>query len=194
MTRSRSTTRHHRLITLGLILLISVLSFNTALPGSLYAQMYAPPPPGSEPPVGNAPPPVPNGPVGQPGPGPFPGPGSNLLNTREDLVHAVTTAAVSTSFAPQGPVENEPTRFTATIHYARPLNGVPTINVAYANDATLSALDPKQFDIAPVTDRRRNLDEGRPDGQGLALDWSWDVIPRAVGKLTLTLEIQPVLF
>ena len=69
---------------------------------------------------------------------------------------------------------------------------LPTVQVAYANDATLSPQTGSQFTITPRTDSRQNLDEGtqRPDG-GYSLTWSWTVVPRTSGRLTLILEIQP---
>ena len=181
MHRSESRATEH-ILTVFLILLFAVLPLNVT--GSVYAQNYPVPPADRGPPPAGGP---------APPPGQYPGPGSNIVSGRAEFEQALTRAALSTSFTPERLVENEKTRFTATIVYARPLGPGPKIDVAYANDAELHALDPKQFDITPVTDMRQNLDDGQPDGRGgLALSWAWDVTPRAVGSLTLTLEIEPV--
>jgi len=113
--------------------------------------------------------------------------------TGQNFERALTRASLSTSFDPDRLIENEPTRFTATVVYARQLDPGPKIDVAYANDAELNPLDPRQFDVTPTSSTRQYLDDGQPDGKGgLMLVWTWDVIPRAVGLLTLTLEIKPV--
>lgn len=199
MMRSRSTTTsHHRILIVALILLIAVLPINTSQASSLYAQIYDDPPVGGAPPPPPPPAPGPGAPAPAPppgpapAPGPYPGPGSNVV-TGQNFEQALTKASLSTSFDSDRLVENESTRFTATIVYARQLGPGPKIDVAYANDADLNPLDPKQFDVTPVSGARQYLSDGQPDGKGgLTLAWTWDVIPRAVGSLTLTLEIKPV--
>jgi hypothetical protein len=116
-----------------------------------------------------------------------------IVTDSKGLEQALTQASLRTEFKPERLVENESSRFTATVAYGRALGPEQKIEVAYANDAILRPLDPAQFEVVPRTDMRQNLDEGRPDLMGgLELSWSWDVIPRATGSLTLQLEILPV--
>jgi len=63
--------------------------------------------------------------------------------TGQNFERALTRASLSTSFDPDRLIENEPTRFTATVVYARQLDPGPKIDVAYANDAELNPLDPR---------------------------------------------------
>src|SRR5438552_1410576 len=110
MTRSRSiATSRHRVLIVVLILLIAALPLNTARVYSLYAQIYQEPPPAPAPPPVGAPPPA---------PGPYPGPGSNVV-TGQNFERALTRESLHTSFDPERLVENETTRFTASVVYAR---------------------------------------------------------------------------
>jgi hypothetical protein len=123
----------------------------------------------------------------------YPGPDTAVVTDKRSWQRAFAKASLHTGFRPESLVENETAQFTATISYGRALDPGPTIDVAYANDATLTPLDPQQFKVDPRTDMRQNLDEGTPDGRGgMELSWMWDVTPRATGALTLRLEIQPV--
>jgi hypothetical protein len=97
------------------------------------------------------------------------------------------------SFSPAKLTQYEPTRFTATITYDRAVSG-RIILVAYENVASLRETREGEFDIARRTGASLRLDEGHSlPGGGYELSWQWDVIPKAAGKKTLELEIQPVI-
>lgn len=124
-----------------------------------------------------------------------PPPGSNILDP-DDLAgsyaEALTDADLTTEIAsPFGDilVENEPATFRATVTLvATGTPSVDPIQVAFENRATLIAdCNPEcDFDISPETPIQQQL-------RDLELTWEWDVVPRQSGRLTLVLEIQPVL-
>jgi hypothetical protein len=117
-----------------------------------------------------------------------------VLEAGDTIEKAVTKASLKTGWDHEPLTQDVASRFTATIFYdtRAPLPGLPVINVAYANDATLKPSSGK-FDIVPVTDSRRYLNEGtRRPGGGFRLSWAWDVVPRSVGRLVLILQIQPL--
>jgi len=110
-----------------------------------------------------------------------------------DLEAALADARLTWAFDSEL-TEHERVRFTATVAYdGAPTEGVP-VEVAFANDASLTPAVEGQLDIAPVTGARRYLNEGTPrPGGGLELSWVWEVVARASGDLRLILEVQPVL-
>jgi hypothetical protein len=57
------------------------------------------------------------------------------------LEQALTQASLTTEFEPERLVENESSRFTATVTYGRSLGREQKLEVAYANDAILRPLD-----------------------------------------------------
>ena len=121
----------------------------------------------------------------------YPDASTTVVADRTKWQRAYAKASLRTDH-PETLVENEAARFTATIVYGRDLDPGRTIDVAYANDATLRPVDPDKAHVVPRTGERQNLDEGTPDGRGgLQLTWEWDVTPRSTGVLTLTLEVQP---
>lgn len=104
----------------------------------------------------------------------------------------LTEAALHVGFDEEPLVQYRPTRFSATVVYAAPIpSGVPTVSIAYENDAHLKA-PKREFRISPLTDSRQNLGEAtvREDG-ARSLTWSWEVEPLVAGRRTLILEIQP---
>lgn len=121
-------------------------------------------------------------------------PTDSVANGPEELEAALTDAELTWAFDATRLTENEPSQLTATILYdTEPTGGGVPVEVAFANDASLTSASPGQWDVAPVTAPRRYLDEGTPrPGGGLELRWVWEVVPRATGALRLLLEIQPV--
>jgi hypothetical protein len=126
-------------------------------------------------------------------------PGTNGLYARtypvqpEVISRAVAEAALDAAFEREPLEQYVPTTFSATIIYDTALpRELPTVNVAYSNEATLKG-DPDEFVIRPLTDSRQNLDEGAARaGGGFQLTWSWQVEAMLPGSKILILEIQPL--
>jgi hypothetical protein len=126
-------------------------------------------------------------------------PGTNGLYARtypvqpEVISRAVAEAALDAGFEREPLEQYVPTTFSATIIYDTVLPpDLPTVNVAYSNEATLKG-DADEFVIRPLTDSRQNLDEGAARaGGGLELTWSWQVEAMLPGSKVLILEIQPL--
>jgi hypothetical protein len=194
MARARSQSSSRRWRASAVVVFLTVAGALLAPTGPLYAAIYGPDPVHAGPKPGK---PVPGQPVphpSAPGKPSYPAGGSRVVDSAEDLEQALTKASLSTRFEPEHLVENQRVRFIATIAYGREPDAGPTVDVGYANEAVLNAVQTEAFEITPVTDARQNLDEGQPDDRGgLTLSWSWDIVPRATGKQALRLEIQPLL-
>lgn len=86
--------------------------------------------------------------------------------------------------------------FNASIIYGIEANpSLPTVQVAYSNEAVLAADNPDAFDIQATSPSRQLLDSGtvRPEG-GYAINWTWEVTPRLAGEQSLTLKIIPSVY
>lgn len=117
-----------------------------------------------------------------------------VVEDKESLDDALAEAVLQWEFDAQPLTENERSRFTARAIYdaETPPVGIE-VEVAFTNEASL-IITAGQADLSPVTPRTRDLDEGVPwPGGGLALEWIWDVTPRAIGLLNLEFAIQPIL-
>jgi hypothetical protein len=123
----------------------------------------------------------------------YPGSETSVIGPGETIEDALTKASLKTAFNVKQLTEDEEAHFTATVFYAGKLDpNLETIEVAYANDATLKP-EKGKFDIVRETGTRRYLNEGtRVATGGYELSWRWAVTPRQTGSLALTLEIQPV--
>lgn len=116
-------------------------------------------------------------------------PGENPGNVREALVNA----NVDSGFDASEVTQFETTTFRATVIYGTSINPeLPTVKIAWSNEAVLSAQDEGTFDIEPTSLSRLYLDAGtrRPEG-GYGLTWTWDVTPLVSGEQTLILSILP---
>jgi hypothetical protein len=116
-------------------------------------------------------------------------PSSNELNYDD----AVDKANLQYGFEPPQVVQYETATFTATIIYGTAIDvDQPTVNVAFSNEAVLTAVEEGTFDIVPTSPSRRDLDEGtRREGGGYEMSWTWDVTPLLAGERQLTLQILP---
>lgn len=117
----------------------------------------------------------------------YPGP------DEKDLSRALTTANLETGFTPETVTQFEQVQFTATIIYGTaPTPSLPTVKVAYNNEALLAAQDDDTFLIEPTSRSRQYLDEGaRRPGGGYQLSWTWDVTPLVSGDQSLVLRVVP---
>jgi hypothetical protein len=118
----------------------------------------------------------------------YPGPDAQTLN------EAITDASLDARFEAEPITQFENATFMATVIYgtSSPNPGLPTVKVAWSNEAALAAQAENTFEIEPTSVSRQFLDEGtrRPNG-GYELTWTWDVTPLVVGKQTLTVSILP---
>ncbi|SDP78326.1 hypothetical protein SAMN04487914_13919 [Arthrobacter sp. ok909] len=118
----------------------------------------------------------------------YPGPDAHTVN------EAITDASLDAKFDSEPITQFETTTFRATIIYgtSSPNPDLPTVKVAWSNEAALAAQTEGTFDIEPTSASRQFLDAGthRPNG-GYELTWTWDVTPLVPGKQTLTVSILP---
>jgi hypothetical protein len=110
-----------------------------------------------------------------------------------NIKSALATAALRIRWSAKPLVQYEPVKFSATIIYdVTPPSNLPTVKVAYANDATLRPEHRRDFAVSSLTGEHRTLDQGIPRrGGGYALTWSWQVVPLSTGPRTLFLDIDP---
>ena len=118
----------------------------------------------------------------------YPGPDAGSIN------EALGTAGLDLGggFTSTDITQFETTSYSATIVYGTAAPGLPTVKIAWSNEARLAEQDQDTFEITPTSDSRRFLDSGtrRSDG-GYELTWTWDVTPLVAGKQTLVLSILP---
>lgn len=118
----------------------------------------------------------------------YPGPDARTVN------EAITDASLDAKFESEPITQFETTTFRATIIYgtSSPNPDLPTVKVAWSNEAALAAQAEGTFEIKPTSASRQFLDAGtrRPSG-GYQLTWTWDVTPLVAGKQTLTVSILP---
>ena len=117
----------------------------------------------------------------------YPGPDA------KNISEALAEANLVTGFSPQTLTQFEEATFSATVIYGKATTpSLPTVKVAYNNEARLEAQDADTFLIQPTSRSRQFLDEGTrgPDG-GYELTWTWDVTPLVAGDQTLVLSVLP---
>lgn len=118
----------------------------------------------------------------------YPGPDAHSVN------EAITDARLDARFEKEPVTQFETATFRATVIYATssPNPGLPTVKIAWSNEAALAAPAKDTFKIEPTSPSRQYLDHGthRPDG-GYQLIWTWDVTPLVAGKQKLTVTILP---
>lgn len=118
----------------------------------------------------------------------YPGPDASTVE------EAITSASLDARFE-SGPVTQfETAAFRATVIYgtSSPPPELPTVRVAWSNEAALAAQAEGTFEIEPTSASRQFLDAGtRRPGGGYELTWTWDVTPLVAGKQTLTVSILP---
>ncbi|MDQ4502355.1 hypothetical protein [Sinomonas sp. ASV322] len=116
----------------------------------------------------------------------YPGPDARTVKD------AITDAGLDARFDSEPITQFETATFRATVIYATSSPNLPTVKVAWSNEATLAAQTEGTFDIKPTSASRQFLDAGthRPSG-GYALTWTWDVTPLVAGAQTLILKILP---
>lgn len=118
----------------------------------------------------------------------YPGPDARTVN------EAITDASLDAKFELSPITQFEKATFRATIIYgtSSPNPDLPTVKVAWSNEAALAAQAEGTFEIEPTSASRQFLDAGtrRPNG-GYELTWTWDVTPLVPGKQTLTVSILP---
>lgn len=117
----------------------------------------------------------------------YPGPDAGTID------EALDEANLKTGFAPRQLTQFEKARFSATIVYGTSTTPtLPTVKVAWSNEAELVAEDEDAFVIVPVTRSRQFLDQGtRRAGGGYTLTWTWTVTPLRAGEQTIILRIRP---
>jgi hypothetical protein len=107
---------------------------------------------------------------------------------------AIASARLDAKFESEPVTQFETATFRATIIYgtSSPNPDLPTVKIAYSNEAELNEQRKGTFDIQRTSDSRQFLDSGtrRPDG-GYELTWTWDVTPLVAGKQTLAIHIIP---
>lgn len=117
----------------------------------------------------------------------YPGPNADTVE------EALTDANLESGFDSPAVTQFETATFRATIIYGTAANpDLPTVKIAWSNEAVLGAQDEGTFDIEPTSSSRLFLDGGtrRPAG-GFELTWTWDVTPLVAGEQTLILSIRP---
>lgn len=118
----------------------------------------------------------------------YPGPDAGTVD------EAITNASLDARFASEPITQFETATFRATVIYGTtsPNPDLPTVKIAWSNEAALAAQAEGTFDIKPTSASRQFLDAGtrRPNG-GYELTWTWDVTPLVAGKQTLTVSILP---
>ncbi|WP_461189965.1 hypothetical protein [Arthrobacter sp. Z4-13] len=111
------------------------------------------------------------------------------------IEEAITNANLDASFASEPITQFETATFRATLIYGTtsPNPDLPTVKIAWSNEAALAAQAEGIFDIKPTSASRQFLDAGtrRPNG-GYELTWTWDVTPLVAGNQTLTVSILPM--
>jgi hypothetical protein len=118
----------------------------------------------------------------------YPGPDARTIN------EAITSASLDAKFESERVTQFQTATFRATVIYgtSSPNPDLPTVKIAWSNEAALTAQTKGTFDIRPTSDSRQFLDQGsrRPNG-GYELTWTWDVTPLVTGKQTLIVRILP---
>ncbi len=164
--------RKHSIRTAVLVAAVTLLAVAVPVGAPLYAAVYGGPEPGPGP---------------QPGPGPEPGPDPKTL------AEALSEASLDAGFDSATVTQFETTTFRATVIYDTLLDpDLPTVQVAWSNQAVLTPAVEGAFTIVATSADRQFLDNGtsRPEG-GFALTWTWDVTPLVAGEQTLTVSILP---
>ncbi|QBR92722.1 hypothetical protein [Nocardioides euryhalodurans] len=111
----------------------------------------------------------------------------------DTIDEALDEANLDARFASDDVTQFETVPFTATLIYGTATNPqLPTVQVSWSNEATLTAQDEDAFVILPTSPSRKFLSQGtRRPGGGLAVDWTWDVTPLLPGEQTLVVGIHP---
>lgn len=117
----------------------------------------------------------------------YPGPDAGTVN------EAITNAGLDAGFDSEPLTQFETTTFRATVIYGTTSPNLPTVKVAWSNEAQLAAEAKDTFNIEPTSASRQFLDAGtRRPGGGYELTWTWNVTPIVAGKQTLILRILPI--
>lgn len=117
----------------------------------------------------------------------YPGPDAGTVN------EAITNAGLDAGFDSEPLTQFETTTFRATVIYGTSSPGLPTVKVAWSNEAQLAAEAEDTFNIVPTSASRQFLDAGtRRPGGGYELTWTWNVTPVVSGQQTLLLRILPI--
>ena len=99
----------------------------------------------------------------------YPGPDAHTVN------EAITDASLDAKFESAPVTQYETATFRATVIYgtSSPNPDLPTVKVAWSNEAALAAQAEGTFDIGPTSASRQFLDAGtrRPNG-GYELTWT----------------------
>lgn len=119
----------------------------------------------------------------------YPGPDADTVD------EALTTAEFRHGFDSEEVTQFETTTFFARIVYGTPTPITPgqnTVEVAWSNEAVLTAQNVDAFDISPTSASRQFLSAGtRRPGGGYELTWTWDVTPLLAGTQSLSVRILP---
>jgi hypothetical protein len=117
----------------------------------------------------------------------YPGPDAGTVN------EAITNAGLDARFDSEPITQFETATFRATVIYGTSSPNLPTVKVAWSNEAQLAAETKDTFNIEPTSASRQFLDDGtRRPGGGYELTWTWNVTPIVAGKQTLILRILPI--
>jgi hypothetical protein len=117
----------------------------------------------------------------------YPGPDANTVD------EALGNANLESGFDSPVITQFETATFSATIIYGTTTDpNLPTVKIAWSNEAALAAQSEGTFEIEPTSASRQFLDGGtrRSDG-GHEITWTWNVTPLVDGRQTLILSILP---
>lgn len=116
----------------------------------------------------------------------YPGPDAGSVK------EAITDAGLDARFDAQPVTQYETTTFRAKVIFGTSSPDLPTVKIAWSNEAQLAAQAEGTFEIVPTSASRQFLDASarRPNG-GYELTWTWAVTPLVAGKQTLTVSILP---
>jgi hypothetical protein len=112
----------------------------------------------------------------------------------ESVAEAITDASLDARFESPPVTQFETATFNATVIYgvSSPDPDLPTVKVAWSNEAVLTAKNEGSFEITQTSLSRQFLNAGtRRPGGGYELTWSWDVTPLVAGEQKLIISILP---
>jgi hypothetical protein len=130
----------------------------------------------------------------------YPTRGSNLLRNEDYAAQfgtALAEARVGWRTDPETVISFEPTRLVVTLVFGTELAGEPgpRVEIAWENEAQLTAGDPAAVSIEPREPIRKSLADARPrEGGGSELEWEWEITAKRAGATRLTLFIKPQVY